>query len=96
MDHDIPLLTAPLPLHEYLLFTYQSYHVAHPLPSSSPDAMFTQRDAMAHECALIQALTDIHHYPGILHHPDGLAASLGSLPSRCIISSDAIHAPTWY
>ena len=49
MDQDTPLLTAPLTLHEYLMFTYQSYHVAHPLPSSSLDAMFTQRSAMAHE-----------------------------------------------
>ena len=95
MDNKTPALTAPLPLHEYLHFSYQSYHVAHPLPSSPLDAMFTQRDAMAHERAFIQALADILHYPGIIHHPDGLAASLGSLLSRCLTSSDVLHAPTW-
>ena len=94
-NNSTPRIAAPLSLHEYSQFTYRSYHVAHPLFWSHWDTPFTHRDSLDHEHALVQALTSISNYPGSQHHPDGLAASLGSLCSRCITSSDVIHSPMW-
>ena len=66
-------------------------------PFSSPDsiASYAIRDPIDTEQELQRVRNPLLNYPGVQHHPDGLAASLGSVLARCLTSSDVIHPTMW-